>query len=94
MRETSEALSYITKARQLFDSLCKFDEKTRKLSQGKVRGLGDKESGSMPEIIAVYDEKIRIDLAPVDDIFAESFKSCFLAPGNDRGDYAVINPER
>lgn len=92
--ETPEALSYIAEARQLFDSLCKFDEKTRKLSRGKVRGLGDNESGTIPEIIVVYGGKIRLDLAPVDEIFTESFKSRFLAPGFDKGDYAVINPER
>lgn len=92
--DTPEALNYIAEARQLFDSLCKFDEKTRKLSRGKVRGLGDNEAGTMPEIIAVYDGKIRLDLAPVDDIFSESLKSRFISPGYDKGDYAVMNPER
>ena len=92
--DTPEALSYIAEARQLFDSLCKFDEKTRKLSRGRVRGIGNPEAGTIPEVIAVYNGKIRLDIAPVDNIFTESFKSRFLAPGFDKGDYAVINPER
>lgn len=92
--DTPEVLIYIVEARHLFGSLCKFDEQTRKLSRGKVRRLGDNESGTMPEIIVVYDGKIRLDLAPVDEIFTASFKSRFLAPGFDKGDYAVINPER
>lgn len=69
--DTPEAIEYIAEARRVFDTLAEFDRKTRILGNNRVRGIGDAAVGAIPEIISVYNGKIRLDLAAVADLVFE-----------------------
>lgn len=91
--DTQEQMEYIAEARRVFDSLAEFDRKTRILGRGKVRGVGDAEAGAIPEIIAVSDGKITLDLAAVSDlVFAGAEERARRMKFDDR--YIIANPER
>lgn len=91
--DTPEQIEYIAEARRVFDTLAEFDRKTRILGRGKVRGVGDAETGAIPEIIAVYDGKITLDLAAVSDlVFAGAEERAKRMKFDDR--YIIAKPER
>lgn len=91
--DTQEQMEYIAEARRVFDTLAEFDRKTRILGRGKVRGVGDAEAGAIPEIIAVSDGKITLDLAAVSDlVFAGAEERAKRMKFDDR--YIIANPER
>lgn len=91
--DTPEQMEYITEARKVFDMLAAFDRKTRILGRGKVRGLGDAETGAIPEVIAVYDGKITLDLAAVADLVFEGAEQR-AGHMNFDGRYIIAKAER
>lgn len=91
--DTPEAIEYIAEARRVFETLAEFDRKTRIFGNNRVRGVGDAEAGAIPEIIAVSDGKITLDLAAVSDlVFAGAEERAKRMKFNDR--YIMANPER
>ena len=91
--DTPEQMEYIAEARRVFDTLAEFDRKTRILGRGKVRGVGDAEAGAIPEIIAVTDGKITLDLAAVSDlVFTGAEELAKRMKFDDR--YIIAKPDR
>lgn len=91
--DTPEQIEYIAEAHRVFDTLAEFDRKTRILGRGKVRGVGDAEAGAIPEIIAVTDGKITLDLAAVSDlVFAGAEERAKRMKFDDR--YIIAKPDR
>lgn len=90
--ETPEALQYINEAKALFDSIANFDRKTRILSHGKTRFIGDAEPGAIPEFVAVYNGKIRLDLANIASLDFAGYNENASTIGTDNAE--IIKAER